>query len=313
MKNLITNILTLIILTTYTPAESQNYYPFPDSNAIWNTVGENMFTFDTYRFRYGMYGDTIINSQTYQKIYDLYDTNLIHENSIYYAALRNENKKVFVKFPDHNEFILYDFTLEVGDTIWYNMGGCASHEGCDLWQQSHWKYVYLIDSVLLENGEQRKRWHFESEIMGDTWIEGFGSVAWIGLFNPLITDAILNGDGYEFACFKQDDEVVYLNNTQCEKCFCQLYTAIPLNGNIEVNDITIFPNPANGILHIKQLNPNISYNIELRNLYGQLVKEAKNIQSSHYTMNVSDLKPGVYFYLIRQQNEIIQQGKLITK
>ncbi len=270
-----------------------------------------MFTFDTYRFRYGMYGDTIINSHTYHKIYDLYDTNLIHENSTYYAALRNENDKVYVKLPDYNEFILYDFTLEVGDTIWYNLGGCASHEGCDLWQQSHWKYVYMIDSVLLENGEQRKRWHFESEVMGDTWIEGIGSVAWIGLFNPLITDAILNGDGYEFACFKQDDEVVYLDNPQCDKCFCQLYTAIPLNENNEQNIFEIFPNPANEKLNLKIQSPksNLVYTIELRNLYGQLVKEENNIQSSHYTLNVTDLKAGVYFYVIRDMRRCCSKEK----
>jgi len=271
MKKLLISILSIFILTTFIPVESQNYYPFPDSNAIWNTVGENMFTFDTYRFRYGMYGDTLINSHSYHKIYDLYDTTLIHENSTYFAALREENNKIFVKLPDFDELTLYDFTLSVGDTIWYNLGGCAGHEGCYLSQQSHWKYVYLIDSLVLENGEQRKRWHLQSEIFGDTWIEGIGSVAWIGLFNPLITDVILNGDGYEFACFKQNDEVVYLNNPQCDKCFCQMYTAIPLIEDNEKNDFIIFPNPANEILNIRQLIPNISYNIELRNLYSQII------------------------------------------
>ena len=241
MKNLFTSILTLIILTAFTPVESQNYYPFPDSNAIWNTVGENMFSFDKFRIRYGIYGDTIINSQTYHKIYDLYDTNLIHQNSVYFAALRNEDKKVYINFPDYNETILYDFTLSVGDTIWYNLGGCAYQEGCDLWLQSHWKTVTSIDTVTLENGEQRKRWHLVSDFMGDTWIEGIGSVEWIGLFNPLITDIITNGDGWDFACFKQYDQVIFLNNPQCEKCFCQLYTSIfPSDEKIKSNFTLLF-------------------------------------------------------------------------
>ncbi|MCD4729176.1 MAG: T9SS type A sorting domain-containing protein, partial [Bacteroidales bacterium] len=75
----------------------------------------------------------------------------------------------------------------------------------------------------------------------------------------------------------------------------------------------VHPNPTNNWLYIKKSITNYIYNIELRNLYGQLVKEEKNIQSSHYVMNVADLTAGVYFYVIRQQNKIIQQGKLIIK
>lgn len=79
------------------------------------------------------------------------------------------------------------------------------------------------------------------------------------------------------------------------------------------NNITVSPNPANNILNIEQLDQSTTYSIELRNLYGQLVKEAKYIQSSHYAVNVSDLMAGVYFYVIKQKIEIVQQGKLIIK
>ncbi len=78
-------------------------------------------------------------------------------------------------------------------------------------------------------------------------------------------------------------------------------------------NIMVYPNPATEILNINQSNHYISYNVELRNLYGQLVKEVKNIQSPHYTLNVADLKTGIYFYEIKEKNEIIQQGKLIIK
>jgi hypothetical protein len=77
----------------------------------------------------------------------------------------------------------------------------------------------------------------------------------------------------------------------------------------------VFPNPAKDWLYIKPANPNSYYslNIELRNLYGQLVKEETDIQSTHYAMNVADLKAGVYFYVIKEKGEIVQQGKLIIK
>jgi hypothetical protein len=81
------------------------------------------------------------------------------------------------------------------------------------------------------------------------------------------------------------------------------------------NDISVFPNPADEWLYIKPayLNSKHTLNIELRNLYGQLVRKKINIQSSHYSVNVADLKAGVYFYVIKEQDKIIQQGKLIIK
>jgi len=83
--------------------------------------------------------------------------------------------------------------------------------------------------------------------------------------------------------------------------------------NKHKNNITVYPNPANNILNIDQLESSTPYSFELRNLYGQLVREENNIQSSCYVMNVADLKAGVYFYVIRENDKIMQQGKVIVK
>jgi outer membrane protein assembly factor BamB len=98
---------------------------------------------------------------------------------------------------------------------------------------------------------------------------------------------------------------------------CQMDVGIIPSGQdnpiMEQIGFSVFPNPANEILNIKQSNPNITYNIELRNFHGQLVIEEKNIQSSHYAINVYDLKAGVYFYMIREEYELLQQGKIVIK
>jgi hypothetical protein len=77
-----------------------------------------------------------------------------------------------------------------------------------------------------------------------------------------------------------------------------LLTKISKPKTITKNRI-VYPNPAKNRLYIKQSNSNYRYNIELRNLYGQLVKEEKNIQSPHYVINVAELKTGVFFYVIK--------------
>ena len=82
---------------------------------------------------------------------------------------------------------------------------------------------------------------------------------------------------------------------------------------ISTGKFEIFPNPTNKWLKIKSLNPTSSYNFEIRNLMGQLVREENYIQLSQHTMNIADLKSGVYFYRIKENGEILQQGKLIIK
>jgi len=77
----------------------------------------------------------------------------------------------------------------------------------------------------------------------------------------------------------------------------------------------VYPIPTNEWLYIKQSNQNsqLVFNIELRNLHGQLVKQEKNIQTSHFALNIADLKAGVYFYVIKENEGVVQQGKLIVK
>jgi len=94
-----------------------------------------------------------------------------------------------------------------------------------------------------------------------------------------------------------------------------IFIIYPSVRNYNENHFSIFPNPANDQINFNLQNtkPSFLVKIELRNLYGQLVREEKNIQSSHYAMNVADLKAGVYFYVIKEKDIVMQQGKVIIK
>lgn len=105
------------------------------------------------------------------------------------------------------------------------------------------------------------------------------------------------------------------NNTGCNSP-AEVQEAC-LTGVAEINDnlveFEIFPNPTNKRLNINALNSTAFYGIEIRNLYGQVVKEENNIESLYYTLNVADIKPGVYFYVIKEKGVVVQQGKIIKK
>lgn len=311
MKTPITLILGLIFSGMI---HSQDYYPFPDSNAIWNIVGENNIQSNEFRSRFGIFGDTIINSTSYRKIYDLYDTNLIHENSTYFAAVRLENKKVFVKLQDFPETILYDFSLSIGDTIWYEIGGCAFSGGSYFDFQSHWKTVTSIDTVTVENGEQRKRWHLESEFLNDNWIEGIGSVMWYGLFNPFITDIILNGDIFYFACFKHNEQVIYLNNPFCDECFCHLYAEIEQT-KLSGNKLSVIPNPAKDriIIHCNE-NEKRATRLRIFNSLGITIFEKYVNSSDKLEIYIAELSKGFYTVMIFDKcDQVIGLNKFIKE
>jgi len=88
-----------------------------------------------------------------------------------------------------------------------------------------------------------------------------------------------------------------------------VYTGV--NKNLEKDEnFQIFPNPAKNLITITTstiLDPKI---IELRSMNGELVKQLKLINNQN-TLNILDIRPGVYLYLIKGDGEIFQQGKLI--
>lgn len=306
--------LLVFLMTIGKYSISQEFFPFPDSNAAWNTVGHNIFSGYNWNFRYAIYGDTVINSTQYQKVYEMYDSTILNPYSTYFAAIRaNENRQVFCLFPGFNESILYDFSLEAGDTIFYHIGGYLCKNNLSLEEHEHFKVVTATDSILLENNQYRKSWTLES-FLGDTWVEGLGSINFYGLFNPLIFDLTLCGDFYTFACFKHNDTVLYLNNPNCDRCFCHLITSIERNEKEDETLLLITPNPASSKVLVRiDIKENSSNNLLIYNKLGELVFYEK-IETREFVIRTDDFKPGLYFvHLLDSNNRIIGTRKLIIK
>jgi hypothetical protein len=212
------------------------------------------------------------------------------------------------------ELVLYDFSLAVGDTIWYPVGGGANNSGQFLNVEPHWKKVTAIDTVQIENGDFRKRWFFESEFLFDIWIENVGSVYWSGLFNPLVTDIITNGDSYYFACLKHENEVVYQENPFCDMCFCQLLAAVDnVHPNQKVN-LHIYPNPSNDIIYIDMGDQVLKgLKLVMFNPVGIAIKETI-INENPSIISVNNFSKGIYhLQIINEKVELIGSGKFLVK
>lgn len=327
MKSL---LLGIFILCFSSGLKSQNYHPFPHENAIWHAIGSNMFDENLYSQQYILQGDTIINGETWSKIYFNNIFLGTRNNMNYLAAIReNEQKQIIARFPWSPEFILYDFSLEIGDTIWYEhatasvVGGDYPFDfsyGEDF--SPHYKLVVDKDSVLLENGQYRNRLILNSfhEQHGNLhiqnhWIEGFGCTNWSGLFHPIVVIRYLNGDGVTFACFMQDEEVIYLNNPYCDDCLCETFTSV---AHVDDSDklLAVYPNPSKGHITIKILE-SYAQNIVLviTDISGKKLFEKHLHNQQEINLNLSAYGSG--FYIIQlldvSRNKLLESKKIIIE
>ena len=309
-------------------AIGQNYYPMPKSNAIWNIYSDNVFSIDQYWMRYGLIGDSLINDTLYSKMYLLInDTSLEITNTNYlsisgYDDIRRQNlmgfvredsdKKIYFRDTLDKETIIYDFSMNVGDSIIYShsiimvsdysvltISGLHNYENSDK--------VISIDSAMI-NGVYRKRLNF---ISGFSCVEGIGCVGSNGFFAP-ITDFCTCGDEFFLACYKNNDTVLILNNPKCSRCFCSIYTNNPEEKWEAVKDIFIYPNPLNSSSDATiTLNVNSDF-LKIFNQKGQLVLQEKTIENS-INIGKNNLNKGLYLLQIFDDDKFIATCKFIVE
>lgn len=336
------HILALMILCFSMGLKSENYHPFPTENAIWHSVASQYawdmdyeYSRELFSHKYFINGDTIIENETWQKIYftNNYLGDVDYKSEMnYVAAIReNDQKQVLAKFLQFPEFVLYDFSLGVGDTIWYEYAAYSDVSGNypfyfndddDDFYSPHYKVVVNKDSVLLENGEYRNRLilnsyldHYGNINITNHWVEGFGCTRWSGLFHPIVIIRHDNGDGVSFVCLMQDDEVVYLDNPYCDDCLCETFTSIDhVDGTNEL--LTVYPNPSKGNLTIA-ISESAASNLALKitDISGKNILEQPLRNQQEINLNLGDCRSG--FYIIQlwdvDRDELIATEKIIIE
>ena len=263
-------------------AQTTVYHPFPDSNAVWNV---NFWmgcwggvSNDNYSITFS--GDTIVGSQSYHKLVTPY----VQSNSTgncgtvatgYKGAIRHDaiNKKVYFIPPATSaEQLLYDFTMQVGDTV---RGYLETYTNPD-------EVVQAIDSVLIGNS-YRKRWIINTCYNID-FIEGIGSTYGLIQSSPgCVTDL----PDLSITCFQQNGQALYPDtNTNCG-----LITSVNTISKV-AGEIKIFPNPSQGSFTICFEQ---SMNIKEWGITDMLGKAIFRIQANNQTnIKINNLPSGTY-------------------
>jgi len=116
-----------------------------------------------------------------------------------------------------------------------------------------------------------------------------------------------------------DQEINYLKNWISQRLAWMDLNMIG-NGNncttttkevLEVNNLKVYPNPFNEYLSFEMID-NQLINIEIFDVLGKRVAmlNSDNV-NTFYQINTNNLQPGIYFYTIIQDNQIIAKGKVV--
>jgi hypothetical protein len=302
---------SLIFISVAFYSYSQEYTPFPEADAIWSVNIDN----------FAVHGDTTINSKEYKKYYRTNgDSTFAFENSVYYAAVREDlNKRIWgIKHDSLTERLLYDFSLEIGDTTFV-----YPYEDFNNWVIDSVGLIVLnIDSVLIDT-TFRKRFKISTIDVNfdqpgwvyEYWIEGIGST--IGLFSQgTFQPGVVDVSFYELLCYQENDFTEYFATyyTNYEACYMPVFESM-LDESIERSKMELYPNPLTDISKIKISNfVNKEAYVEFYNIYGQLVKsDTFENNKNEIIINRNEFKEGFYLYRVYANRQIIGSGKLIVK
>ena len=138
-----------------------------------------------------MGGDTVIGEYTYQK--------MLNRNYEYMMSIREDGKKVYAYIDDEDKDVLmYDFGLEVGDTM-----PIINREYLD--PEFPWSgKVIAVDSITLMDGRRAKRIHYDN-LEADIEYVGRSS----GFFRPLENPFLISTCGGPILCCSLNGEPIY--------------------------------------------------------------------------------------------------------
>jgi len=321
---------------------SQPYHPFPDSSARWSEHGRTMapstgghVNIFGQGWTYSLGNDTIINSVHYSLVgkqptffYQLNDNILvaadnysINEPGQIFGAIREDSfKKVWFRnfninptslpfcaqlesLPSDTEILLYDFDLQIGDSI--------------PWAQPNanfnYKVVTSIDSIFFIDGTFRKGYRLNSGPGGEYWIEGMGST--LGLFGAYMNPSnfVQNLYNCSLSCFWLNEQNVFnisqpISEIECDSTLYYI-SAAPEDSESVVNSAFIYYSHSEKKIYFSFENK--KYENDELILYNRIGQEVfkKKITGNFFNISISTFVTGIYFYNIEDEYSEPLKGK----
>lgn len=293
-------------------SKEQTYFPFPDSNAVWQEVllpyppGPIISYME--HVEYTISGDTLINNILYKKLFiTYYDVNCSEVFTVpsFAGGFRNdsvERKVYYYDLISSEEWILYDFTLDIGDTVPQTFNNISFPA----------LSVESIDSVLIGDHFRKRYIYAQPTYPPIQVIEGIGAET--GLLGYMEYFEVI----YYLRCFHQDDNIFWMHPWVIS-CHLETDTCLAISVPEPISDdvlIRIFPNPASDLIYIQCSFEKSGYSgdfkLEIFNIFGEKVGESRIPKGSDgYSYNVSGLSDGIYIAIFRENWRIVSSTKFL--
>lgn len=241
--------------------------------------------------------DTMINGRQYAVTYNSLQRRHFREDAQHRIYALDPNDTV--------ETLLYDFSAQVGDTIFFRgFIGDSTHM-----TRSFYYAVDSINSVDI-NGSPRRAIHVNTNIpsgvqgyyLSLTWIEGIGEQHY-GLHSVFVTDLY---NGYSFCGVYQDTAYIYVAALHC-------YELLSVKDLTETTSIRLYPVPASDAVTIDNNSSELLTRYRLLDVTGQLVGDGILNNQGRNSIALSGLAPGVYFALMSDARGRTYKQRIIKR
>ncbi|PIQ30635.1 MAG: hypothetical protein COW63_09410 [Bacteroidetes bacterium CG18_big_fil_WC_8_21_14_2_50_41_14] len=302
MKTLTTLILSLLALSAW--AQIPAYF---ENNPEWRQssgCADGLPCIEEQNFVYYINGDSTIGGLIYQKLYkrgvvthqwfssppipDYCNTSWTFNE--FYSLVRQEERKIYIRQWNESEALLYDFDLDVNDTLPIT------------WNQWHENIVVIsIDSLWV--GDSYRKVFNLSEQSSPQLIEGIGHPGgFLEPFPPMLEC------GYILMCYALNGTTYYPNDGEP----CDLTVSIKSVTN--TYSITSYPNPASGQVTIGFENPALIQRVLSTNISGQMKElnfKQENAQS--IVVDLSKLAKGLYMIQLNNRESTSVRLKVLKE
>jgi len=304
-------LLSLNLDMNIANAQTSLYFPFPTDSAQWS-VSHNLPTY-TQTIQHKMKGDSVLNGVNYHKIYSSTDLLYGSSNQTLNCFLREDaSKKIYIKFPsgssvDTSEFLLYDFSLSVGDTALIHLINYST--------DSLYKMVVLYSDSSLLGGSYRKMIMLRA-IPGPViwgpgcddmwWIQGMGASQFGLLYNELPEcSCFCDNSDYQLSCF-WDNGTYLWGGTNCD------YATSIENSIVNNFSVRLYPNPLSNSTTLEISNI-VKAKLEIYNLLGEIVMVKDIIDEKIILLNKFDFSSGIFIYKITSESGIFFSDKFTVE
>jgi hypothetical protein len=282
------SILLSILLALCMMTGAQSYLPLPDTASEWRVdswTAEPNYSTNSY-YRDFIDGDTIINTLHYYKVYNSgYNYYLIYPPGYYvyyehvlHGLLREENNRWYTINYNGQDELLYDFTLDVGDTVFSAF--TFTFEDPII--------VIDVDSIPVD-GEYKRRLRLNSE-------EYFGAeyiIEDIGATSGLFENMYFFEWGSELVCFAKDGVSLWGASTE----ECDLAVDI-IEDETDPIRCFISPNPAIDRITVTIPEQTGEASFTIFDLIGKVVYYGAFTCPSVNKIEVSGFPSGIYIGII---------------